>query len=288
MKYKLFYLVLAFSFLLSCTQNDDKLFNISGTVSVADNEITAINTPLEGIQLYLFSAPLTIDTVTQWYDLSKVLDSTLTDSEGHYAFNDLQPSDYIVLPVDSTYNFSWNDSPDSIWTEASSSQYDYEMNFSAPEPVAENGEEYFEFTFNNQNVQGNAEIKFYRKADPQDCGFFGLSSCNDWDWYHIYSYGVYGYGKFITTEQNSSDQLLKSTHSYVSTQEYCNDFVYEFKTKQDASTYAMHYKDQFHIRFFFNGTWIDTLILLSGEELKANNEFNVTWYTDHVEIERIN
>jgi len=289
MKSKLFYLLVAFSFLLSCTQTDDKLFNISGTVSVTDNEIPTIKTPLEGIQLYLFSAPLTIDTVTQWYDLSKVLDSTLTDSEGFYAFSNLQPADYVVLPVDTTgkYDFTWNDSPDSIWTEASSTQYDYEMNFSSPEPLAENSEDYFEFTFNNQNIQGDAEIKFYRKADPQDCGFFGLSSCNDWDWYSIDnlndSNGGSSIGAFIIAEQQ-----LKSTESYERSQENCSENVFEFKTLQDASNGCYHYKDQFHIRFFLNGTWIDTLILLSGDELKANNEFNVTWYTDHVEIERVN
>jgi len=289
MKNKLFYLLFTFSLLFSCTQSDDNFFNISGTVSSTDNEVSAIKTPLEGIHIYLFSAPLVIDTVTQLLDRTCVLDSTVTDSDGRYAFSDLQPADYIVLPVDSTYKFTWNDSPDSIWTEVSGTQYDYEINFSAPEPVAENGEEYFEFTFNNQNIQGDTEIQFCRWADHRDCGTFSLSMCDDWHWRRIDNTTDID---IITLILNSNPAINltaeKSAECYESSQKSNEDYTIIFKTKQDASTSFWHYKDRFHIRFYLNGSWIDTLILLSGEELKANNEFNVTWYTDHVEIERVN
>ncbi|MFW5756417.1 MAG: carboxypeptidase-like regulatory domain-containing protein, partial [Tangfeifania sp.] len=115
-------------------------WNISGKVVMTDAQVPEIETPLEGVKIYLLNGTFSLDTTFVRFSQNYILDSVKTDADGLYSFIGLEPNGYVVLPNDTStnYRFDWSESPDSHWIEASSSQENYEINFSVPESVMEN------------------------------------------------------------------------------------------------------------------------------------------------------
>ena len=102
----------------SCQKNNvPDNWTITGTVFQVEEMVPEIQIPLEGIKIYLLDLDFSIDTVSGRYQQSDILDSVFTDTEGAYLFDQVNPGNYVVLPVDDSmlYQFDWSQSPDSIY-----------------------------------------------------------------------------------------------------------------------------------------------------------------------------
>lgn len=86
-------------------KSEVKKGSVSGSV-----KMTVTNSPLTGVKVYLVNTAVKADTVNYANNSKALVDSAVTDSEGRYAFGNIAPGRYGVVPVngDSTgvYRFS--------------------------------------------------------------------------------------------------------------------------------------------------------------------------------------
>lgn len=128
-------------FFTACEKEETtNLLTISGEVLIEDALTPAITSPLEGSNVYLLNTPFTIDSITNWFTKTDILESTLTDANGLYTFSQIQVGNYTVMPVDTSagYSFKWSENSDSILVSAGNTQTNYTINFTTPEPIVEN------------------------------------------------------------------------------------------------------------------------------------------------------
>lgn len=291
-------IITAALFFTACEKNEStNLLSITGEVLMQDALTPTITTPLEGINVYLLNAPFTIDSITNWFTKTDILDSVQTNANGFYEFGQLKVGDYVVLPSDTAtqYRFKWSENSDPLMISSTNSQKEFTINFITPEPIIENSGGEFKFEFRNYNFAVNyswftgdgtmrgKNIEIYRWARTWtiiEWHWWGP----EWDWGSWYWHRIYHFGYM---EYANSD-MRALTWSY-------------FKTSlsKDMSNWLYQYKDNFQIRFCVGGFVMDDVytpwftdvkktITLSGETLKDSNEFEVDWKDDIVVVTRIN
>jgi hypothetical protein len=246
-------------------EETSNLWNISGEIIMQDALTPEITTSLENIEVYLLNSPFTMDSITNWFTKTDILDSALTNADGVYQFSQLQAGDYVVMPADSTagYFFNWSASPDSIWTSINNTQTDYKINFTTPEAVAVNSSNKFRFVF---NVDGHTDhyIRIYRKRKSRK-----------WDWYHF----VWDKWKW---------------HSIISYRGY-NEPPYEPETfvhnEQEDDTYWHKYADEFRIEIGYLRVAVDyadsehPCNTFDVVNLKQTNTWDVIWKEFWVKVD---
>jgi hypothetical protein len=289
----LFIILTAALFFTACEKDETSdLWNLSGEVLIQDALTPEITSPLEGVNVYLLNAPFTIDSITNWFTTSDILDSTKTNMNGLYEFKQLQAGDYAVLPADTTerYRFEWSENSDGILLSTANTKTNYKIDFTTPEPIAENSGGKFEFNINNQNFCGITDsgtltgkrIAIYRKTRSWGLQWNGWKSklgWGNWNW------------KWIANKDYMSVEKYKSFYQLWKQVEISVD-------KNDDSL-SKQYKDEFQIRFSTGGVYenfnssgiklkgsfdLKHTIELSGETLKNTNEFDVDWIDDKVTI----
>jgi len=146
--------------LSSCQKEETGPATVEGTVTSHNVNTPSITTPLEGIQVLLLDAQdrsvsdIVRDEVT--------LDSVFTDANGKYRFDGLLPGSYAVMPVDTTrqhVSFDVAAETSSPYFEVTGNAGSFNLDFSAPEPQAENSGEGFTIRIDYENVPGAAEYK---------------------------------------------------------------------------------------------------------------------------------
>lgn len=255
---KTLFIILAAALFFTACQKDENLnlLNISGEVLVQDALTPTITTPLEGITVYLLNSPFSIDTSNWWFTKTDILDSTLTDSNGSYTFNQLKAGNYVVLPMNPVinYQFDWSTSPDPNTISVENTQTDYTINFMAPEVVAENSLGSYTFTFNNSGDYPNSYIKIYRKSRTRDP--------------NIPDHDIFiNYGWEDWTDEEVSEikgETLGDLNSY---------------TANQTGVFFHEYKDEFVIElgYYDSGMNDKPIFSYNANNPWPNNEFNVTW-----------
>lgn len=266
--------VLGFSLFTACNKNDNLVeWTIFGTIKQLEVQVSEIQHPLEGMKVYLLNLEFSIDTVTGRYRQTDILDSVFTDSEGAYRFDLVIPGDYVVLPGDDSrmYQFDWSESPDSIWIKADNKQTEFEINFTAPVLIKENGInfhfKFFNFGYSDE-YYSDPGIDLYRTCrtwEYKGWGDWGPSfGWSNWYWSRVdwgsRSWNLMGFAQ------------LALTHP------------------KDASGNFYQYKDEFHIKFTRDGfDWLRTINLPGSAreegELLENNEFQIVWMGESGELQ---
>lgn len=174
-------------FITACKKDEStNLWDISGKVTLKDAEVESI-TNMEGVKVYLLNAPFSMDTINGFFAADDILEVTQTSATGQYSFTDLLPGDYIVLPADTVNNyiFNWQESPDSIWMEASNTKSSYTINFSASLTIPDNASNDYNFTmfgYMDPTYRYTLDMILFQKARTRfGHGWLGLSPGS---WYY--------------------------------------------------------------------------------------------------------
>jgi len=257
---KLKHLLILFAILaISACKKEESFWTISGNIVMQDAQIQSMTTPLAGINVYLLKAPFTMDTITNWFTKTDILDSTLTDAHGFYTFSQIQIGDYTVMPSDTSagYRFDWSESPDPIWVLSDNTKKQFTMNFSTPEPIIGNSG-FYEFQFNNYGEANKPRISLFRTCRVWKYKY--------WDWGPVFGWSDWYWYEFPSP---SAGIWLKSG----------------MIEEKDASNWTRQFTNEFHVKFFNNGTWLYTLAV---DNLKDENIYDVHWQTDNVVVTRTN
>lgn len=231
----LFIILSAALFFTACEKEESlKLWNISGKVSMKDAEVEGVTTPFEGVKVYLFSFPFTIDTTTSWFSKEGIIDSTITDYNGLYNFQAVTPGDYLVYPQDSTksYNFDWAESLDSVLLAKENLKTVYEINFTTLQTVPENYcNGCFDFYFDSR---GSSKIN----SHEYDCAIVIYRKTRTWeaywDWGPRVRWGDWYYSKVRSDDWTDPGSTVSK----------------KYNVAKDASNTLYQYKDDFIIKFY--------------------------------------
>jgi len=274
----LLFLILAFS---ACKKDDSsEMWSISGEVQMQDAQNPIMTTPLSGINVYLLKLPFTMDTLTDWFTKTDILDSTLTDANGFYKYSQLRPGDYIVMATDTSagYRFDWSESPDPIGVLSDNTKKVFTMNFTTPEPIIENSDDVYKFVFNNSGAVQYIALAIYRTK--RNYGYLG------WDWGPVFGWGNW-YWEQVDHSGYNQGLLFKSS----SLKDILMNELFEFEIKKDNNWFWWEYTNEFHLKFYnriaadSSPFWIKTI---SVDDLKDVNIYDLNWQVLTVDVTRKN
>lgn len=289
----LFIVFSAVLFFTACEKEESsKLWTISGNVVMQDALTPDITSPLEGINVYLLNAPFTMDSITNWFTKTDILDSTVTDANGLYTFNQIQVGNYTVMPTDisARYRFDWSESPDPISVLSDNTKKEFTMNFTTPEPIVENSGGDFEFEFSgwadnvkgfstsDGNSGGDRVLKLFRTR--RNWGYLGW----DWGW----DFGpIFGWGGWYWDEVYSTQNILGKPTNI--------DKV--ISITKDASFGSREYTNEFHVKIYMywyqpnTHPFLDYKYTFDLDGLTDENSYTISYYHptgDWYEITRTN
>ena len=137
----------------SCQQEENSPSSVNGTITAYDVNTPSVITPLEGIKVYLMDG--SGKNVPDILPEDAILDSAFTGASGNYQFNGLLPGSYAVMPQDTAQQHAFFD----LANEATSPYFEVEkegqsftLDFSTPEPGAENSGDGFSIFIEYANV----------------------------------------------------------------------------------------------------------------------------------------
>ncbi len=156
----LFGIIIGGALLSSCQKEETGPSTVVGTITSHNVNTPSITTPLEGIQVLLLDAQ--DKSVSDIMRDEVTLDSVFTDANGQYRFDGLLPGSYAIMPVDTTrqhVSFDVAAETSSPYFEVTENSGSFNLDFSAPEPQAENSGEGFTIRIDYENVPEAAEYK---------------------------------------------------------------------------------------------------------------------------------
>lgn len=301
---KVIYLTLFLSIVFACQKEETpNEWTISGEIVETDALTPEITRPLEGINVYLLNAPFTMDSITNWFTKTDILDSALTNKNGFYEFSKLQVGNYTVMPADSTaeYRFDWSESPDPIWVLSDNVKEEYTMNFTTPEPIVENSGSDFKFLFHNTAYCGYFDADSGSTLTGKSIRINRLSrtwAYLGWDWGP-----KFGWGDWYWVEVKISNYTKVLGIFSVYDFELWEHFA--LNISQDASGWLRQYKDEFRIQFllgveafsnpqthqvewFHYRSHVASEYDISGDMLKSENKFEIDWKEDKLTVNHTN
>lgn len=199
--------------LISCNKEESQVLGtVSGILTVEDENLPEITSPLEGIKVYLVDAELVSDLADTDLNISAILDSTLTDSKGKYSFSSIIEGNYYIIPFAAKpfYKFEAVSGSEANKFTIDSKNREYTIDFSAPDPTPENGSQFrVSLNFSNLNDSYNGESRFsysvYRRYYNFFSSNYNLASDNN------VFFRVFYYSSIQVVE---IDHLLNNGHSF--------------------------------------------------------------------------
>ena len=128
--------------------------SVQGHVYLYNDDNPGIQTPLEGIKVYLLDATVAMLTTDGGDGPNSFLDSVYTDENGLYRFENLDPLYYAVMPEESDRGYRFdpaNGTVESILFTVTEAKESFNIDFKAQEPVPENTEGKFKLHFKSVN-----------------------------------------------------------------------------------------------------------------------------------------
>lgn len=138
----------------SCRRNSGEATQVQGSVTVYNPDYPAIQHPLQGVMMYLLDAEVVEDMAGGAAGLDPCLDSVATDASGFYRFEGLDAGEYVVVPGQGEEDYAFIPADgdfQSAFFSVTGAGESLTIDFTAPEPVAENPEGTFSLTFSFTN-----------------------------------------------------------------------------------------------------------------------------------------
>ena len=118
---------------------------ISGNLSSYDPATPLVKTPVAGIKLWLVNADFKFDTITFAGNRAAIVDSTYSDVNGNYRFDNIPLGNFYVSPLPDTAGYQFEPVPEGNTAPLTISEAspDQSLSFSSPWPGGENNSKFY-------------------------------------------------------------------------------------------------------------------------------------------------